>query len=181
MVTQWRPKKPPGLGNRTRRAPRTPGERQLGCDRWRTFASSSKLCWTLRGLDSRRARAGTRSSWRQSSPLLRSPPGRQLRTDARATGQRRRGRTSTPTPRKGSGPSHGHAELHLADRHQRRETMAARTCSTPSPPPWTDLWVDRPYTPTAVEIGAGARLHLLSSHGARRDIDLRINDQAMVT
>lgn len=44
------------------------------------------------------------------------------------------------------------------------------------------LWWDRPYTLTAVEIGAGvARLHLLSSYGARQDIDLRINDQAMVT
>lgn len=44
------------------------------------------------------------------------------------------------------------------------------------------LWWDRPYTLTAVEIGAGvATLHLLSSYGARQDIDLRINDQAMVT
>ena len=44
------------------------------------------------------------------------------------------------------------------------------------------LWWDRPYTLTGVDIGAGsARLHLLSSFGARQDIKLHTNDQTMVS
>ena len=44
------------------------------------------------------------------------------------------------------------------------------------------LWYDRPYTLTGVEIGAGsARLHLLTSFGAQQDIELRTNDQTMVS
>jgi len=44
------------------------------------------------------------------------------------------------------------------------------------------LWWDRPYSLTAVEIGAGwARLHLLSSFGAQQDIELRTNDRTMVS
>ena len=44
------------------------------------------------------------------------------------------------------------------------------------------LWWDRPYTLTGAQIGAGsARLQLLSSFGARQGIELRTNDQTMVT
>lgn len=44
------------------------------------------------------------------------------------------------------------------------------------------MWWDRPYTLTGAEIGAGsARLHLLSSFGAQQDIELRINDETMVS
>ena len=44
------------------------------------------------------------------------------------------------------------------------------------------LWWDRPYTLTGVDIGAGsARLHLINSFGAQQDIELRTNDQFMVS
>lgn len=44
------------------------------------------------------------------------------------------------------------------------------------------LWWDRPYTLTGVDIGAGsARLHLISSFGAQQDIELRTDDQTMVS
>jgi beta-lactamase class A len=44
------------------------------------------------------------------------------------------------------------------------------------------MWWDRPYTLTGVDIGAGsARLHLLSSFGAQQDVELRINDETMVS
>lgn len=44
------------------------------------------------------------------------------------------------------------------------------------------LWWDRPYSLTGVDIGAGsATLHLLSSFGAQQDIEIRTNDQTMVT
>ena len=44
------------------------------------------------------------------------------------------------------------------------------------------LWWDRPYTLTGVDIGAGsARLHVMSSFGAQQDIELRTNDQTMVS
>lgn len=44
------------------------------------------------------------------------------------------------------------------------------------------LWWDRPYTLTGIDIGAGsARLHLISSFGAKQDIDLRTDDGTMVS
>lgn len=44
------------------------------------------------------------------------------------------------------------------------------------------LWWDRPYTLTGVDIGAGsAKLHVMSSFGAQQDIELRTNDQTMVS
>ena len=44
------------------------------------------------------------------------------------------------------------------------------------------LWADRPYTLTSVDVGAGsARLHLVSSFGAEQDIELRTDDQTMVS
>ena len=44
------------------------------------------------------------------------------------------------------------------------------------------LWYDRPYTLTGVDIGAGwANLHVISSFGAQQDIELRTNDQTMVS
>jgi len=62
------------------------------------------------------------------------------------------------------------------------KTMAGPNMLDPITTTMDGLWWDRPYTLTAVEIGAGvATLHLLSSYGARQDINLRINDQAMVT
>ena len=44
------------------------------------------------------------------------------------------------------------------------------------------LWWDRPYTLAGVDIGAGvATLHVLTSYGARQDIELHTNDQTMVS
>ena len=44
------------------------------------------------------------------------------------------------------------------------------------------LWYDRPYTLTGADIGAGwANLHVISSFGAQQDIELRTNDQTMVS
>ena len=44
------------------------------------------------------------------------------------------------------------------------------------------LWWDRPYTLAGVDIGANvATLHLLTSYGARQDIDLRTGDDTFVS
>jgi beta-lactamase class A len=43
------------------------------------------------------------------------------------------------------------------------------------------LWWDRPYTLAGVDIGAGmATLHLLTSYGARQDIEIRTGDDTFV-
>ena len=61
-------------------------------------------------------------------------------------------------------------------------TLAAPDMIEPITTAMDSLWWDRPYTLTGVEVGAGwARLHLLSSFGARQDIDLRTNDQTWVS
>jgi beta-lactamase class A len=61
-------------------------------------------------------------------------------------------------------------------------TIAAADMGDPIVTAMDGLWWDRPYTLTAVEIGAGsARLHLINSFGARQDIALRTNDQTQVT
>jgi hypothetical protein len=62
------------------------------------------------------------------------------------------------------------------------KTLAAPDMVDPIEATMESLWWDRPYTLTGVEIGAGsARLHLLSSFGAQQDIELRTNDQTMVS
>ncbi len=44
------------------------------------------------------------------------------------------------------------------------------------------MWWDRPYTLSSAEIGANsATLHLVSSFGAQQDVEMRINDQTMVS
>lgn len=44
------------------------------------------------------------------------------------------------------------------------------------------LWYDRPYTLAGVDIGAGwASLHVISSFGAQQNLELRTNDQTMVS
>lgn len=44
------------------------------------------------------------------------------------------------------------------------------------------MWWDRPYTLTSADIGAGsATLHLVSSFGAQQDVEMRIDDQTMVS
>jgi beta-lactamase class A len=43
------------------------------------------------------------------------------------------------------------------------------------------MWWDRPFTLSGVDIGAGAAtLHLVSSFGARQDIDIHVDDNSMV-
>jgi beta-lactamase class A len=43
------------------------------------------------------------------------------------------------------------------------------------------LWWDRPFTLSGVDLGAGAAtLHLVSSFGARQDIEIHVNDNSMV-
>ena len=62
------------------------------------------------------------------------------------------------------------------------KTLAAPDMVDPIEATMQSLWWDRPYTLTGVEIGAGsARLHLITSFGANEDIELRTNDQTMVT
>jgi len=62
------------------------------------------------------------------------------------------------------------------------KTLAAPDMVDPIEATMESLWWDRPYTLTGVEIGAGsARLHLLTSFGAQQDIELRTNDQTMVS
>ncbi len=44
-----------------------------------------------------------------------------------------------------------------------------------------NLWWERPYTVAGVDIGAGsATLHLLTSYGARQDIELRTDERTLV-
>jgi beta-lactamase class A len=62
------------------------------------------------------------------------------------------------------------------------KTLAAPDMVDPIETTMESLWWDRPYTLTGAEIGAGvARLQLLTSFGARQDIELRTNDQTFVT
>ena len=62
------------------------------------------------------------------------------------------------------------------------KTLAAPDMVDPIEATMESLWWDRPYTLTGVEIGAGsAHLHLLTSFGAREDIELRTDDQTMVS
>ena len=62
------------------------------------------------------------------------------------------------------------------------KTLAAADMVDPVTASLDSMWWDRPYTLTGVDIGAGsARLHLLSSFGAQQDIELRINDETMVS
>lgn len=43
------------------------------------------------------------------------------------------------------------------------------------------MWWERPYTVAGVDVGAGtATLHLVTSYGARQDIDIHTNDATMV-
>jgi len=62
------------------------------------------------------------------------------------------------------------------------KTLAAPDMVDPIEATMESLWWDRPYTLTGVEIGAGsARLHLLTSFGAHEDIELRTDNQTMVS
>ncbi len=75
---------------------------------------------------------------------------------------------------------HGHAQLRLADRPGRRQDPGRpRHGRRRRRHAWTRLWWDRPYTLAGVDIGAGvATLHLLTSYGARQDIELRTDDDS---
>ena len=60
-------------------------------------------------------------------------------------------------------------------------TLAAPDMIEPITATMDSLWWDRPYTLAGAEVGAGwARLHLISSFGARQEIDLHTNDQTWV-
>jgi len=62
------------------------------------------------------------------------------------------------------------------------KTLAAPDMTEPIEATMERLWWDRPYTLTGIDIGAGsARLHLTNSFGAQQDIELRTNDQTMVS
>ncbi len=62
------------------------------------------------------------------------------------------------------------------------KTLAAPDMVDPVEAVMERLWWDRPYTLTGIDIGAGsATLHLISSFGALQDIELRTNDQTMVS
>jgi len=61
-------------------------------------------------------------------------------------------------------------------------TLAAPDMVKPVTASLDSLWWDRPYTLTGVDIGAAsARLHLVSSFGAQQDVELRTDDQTMVS
>ena len=62
------------------------------------------------------------------------------------------------------------------------KTLAAPDVVDPVATTMDSLWWDRPYTLAGVDIGAGvATLHVLTSYGARQDIELHTNDQTMVS
>jgi beta-lactamase class A len=61
------------------------------------------------------------------------------------------------------------------------KTLAAPDMVDPVATSMDSLWWDRPYTLAGVDIGANvATLHLLTSYGARQDIDLRTGDDTFV-
>ena len=60
-------------------------------------------------------------------------------------------------------------------------TLATPEMVEPVAATMDSLWWDRPYTLAGVDIGAGvATLHLLTSYGARQDIELRTGDDTFV-
>ncbi|WP_166654683.1 MULTISPECIES: serine hydrolase [unclassified Mycolicibacterium] len=62
------------------------------------------------------------------------------------------------------------------------KTLATPEMVDPVAHSMDSLWWDRPYTLAGVDIGANvATLHLLTSYGARQDIDLRIGDDTFVS
>nr|WP_234817818.1 serine hydrolase [Mycolicibacterium sphagni] len=62
------------------------------------------------------------------------------------------------------------------------KTLATTEMVDPVAHSMDSLWWDRPYTLAGVDIGANvATLHLLTSYGARQDIDLRIGDDTFVS
>ncbi|MEZ0357129.1 serine hydrolase [Mycobacterium sp. SA01] len=62
------------------------------------------------------------------------------------------------------------------------KTLAAPDLVDPVAHTMDSLWWDRPYTLAGVEVGANvATLHMLTSYGARQDIDLRIGDDTFVS
>ena len=61
-------------------------------------------------------------------------------------------------------------------------TLAAPEMVEPITTTLDALWSDRPYRLNGVDIGAGsARLHLLNSFGAQQDVELRTDEQTMVS
>jgi beta-lactamase class A len=62
------------------------------------------------------------------------------------------------------------------------KTLATPDMVDPVAHTMDSLWWDRPYTLAGVDIGANvATLHLLTSYGARQDIDLRTADDTFVS
>lgn len=60
-------------------------------------------------------------------------------------------------------------------------TMAAPEMVNPVTSAMGNLWWDRPITVSGLNIGAGsATLHVLTSYGAKQDIELRTNDAGLV-
>ncbi len=60
-------------------------------------------------------------------------------------------------------------------------TMAAPEMVNPVTSAMGNLWWDRPITVRSINIGAGsATLHVLTSYGAKQDIELRTNDAGLV-
>ena len=61
-------------------------------------------------------------------------------------------------------------------------TLAAPDMIEPITATMDRLWWDRPYTLTGFDIHAGSvTLHLISSYGAVQDVEVRTNDQTMVS
>ncbi|MCI4674477.1 serine hydrolase [Mycolicibacterium litorale] len=61
------------------------------------------------------------------------------------------------------------------------KTLAAPDMVDPVAAAMDSLWWDRPYTLAGVDIGAGvATLHLLTSYGARQNIELRTGDDTFI-
>jgi beta-lactamase class A len=62
------------------------------------------------------------------------------------------------------------------------KTLATTDMVDPVAHSMDSLWWDRPYTLAGADIGANvATLHMLTSYGARQDIDLRIGDDTFVS
>ena len=186
MVTNGSPKRPSRPGRPDRRSTRTPVSAPI---RWPRvpICWSSRLCWTLPGPAPRRSARQVRRTAvaTRHRHRIRRSPGNQLRTCTRAAGQRRRGCPHRPQhPHRGAGQAgHGHAELGLADRTRRRQDPGRPGHGGPGRAQrWTRCGgTGRTPWPGRTSAPMSATLHLLTSYGARQDIDLRIGDDTFVS
>src|SRR4029079_7037281 len=188
-ATSWSPngspKKHSKRGRPVRPSRRTPASAPILWPQARR-SSSSRLCWTLRGLAPRR----------NAGRALRSAAGLTVAVAlvvALACGCANTG--SAPVADAAYGV---HIDTNNPQVRRAKQTMdmvtsdwpigtvGVRTMATPEQvngitTAMGNLWWDRPITVSSIDIGAGsATLHVLTPYNAALDVELRTNDAGMV-